>query len=702
MTTETEKPTDDESLHVKALKRFEAMQSHWGETYEQIEKDVLFGLNVDNAQWDDGKTYEPDKVKLVINRCEAEVDAIVNDMRSMRPAIDFSPVDDQGDVDTAEVLDGLARNTEQVSGASTAYDTAALTQVMGGLGFWRVSLGWVPGTFNQEPKIETVSDFTSVLIDELSVELDGHDMNDAFVFNDEMRIEDFEAEYPDAAPIDFKKDKSGWSTAKTVRIAEYFYKEKKKQTLHELADGTVLTDELKAQYESSALVSTMGPLQITRSRVEMVDAVKWCKLNGQEILEKTDWVGKHIPIVPVYGKMIIVNGERYISGLIKVLRDPQMMLNYSESANTEVIALQPKAPWVGYDSTIEGYEDIYKDANNKNYPFMPVKPVVQNGVLLPPPMRQSPAMPSMALMQMTQSSLQHVKSVTGKIYDEGQKTLGAESGKAIAAKDRKGEVASYHYIDNQSKSIRHTGIILGELYQRVYTGPQIKRIIGEDQTQKSVPINQNISDPVLKSKADKFKGIYDLNAGRYDVTVNVGASYASRRQEFVESMAALPPEMIAPCADIIVRNMDFAGAQEAADRIKKTLPPGLADDKQTPEQVALGQATQAVEMLKGKLMEMDKALQDKTRGEDQKHKIDLINADLKQEEINIKKFEASIKAMQAQAAANERLQPQDFTKIIQVITDLDARTADISTAFELLLNGDEGEPPQPSISGAIQ
>jgi hypothetical protein len=694
----TEKPTDDDALHKRAMERYEAMESHWAEPYEQISADINFLLNVDNAQWDDGRKYEPDKLKLVINRCEAEVDAVVNDMRAMRPAIDYSPVDDGADVDTAEILDGLARNTEQISGASTAYDTAALPQVAGGLGFLRVSLDWVPGTFDQEPRIEAVYDFSSVLIDELSVELDGHDMNDAFVVSHDMRIDDFKAKYPNASEIDFKRDKSGWCTEKTLRIAEYFYKERSQETIHLLADGTVLRDGQKTQYESSDLVGQLGPLQIVQSREDEVTLVKWCKLNGAEILEKTDWLGSYIPIVPVYGKMVMNKGKRHVSGLIKVLRDPQTLLNYWESAHTEVIALQPKAPWVAAEGQLEGYEDMWKDSNVKNYPALIYNPKTYDGQLAPPPMRQSPPMPSMAMVQQTQAALQHIKSVTGKIYDEGQKTLGAESGKAILAKDRKGEVAAFHYIDNQSKSIRMVGIILGELYPKVYSGARIKRILGEDGEHKNAPLNQPVQKPVLKPKGDKFKGIYDLGAGKYDVTVNVGPSFASRRQEFTESMiqlAAAVPQVMATCADIILRNMDFAGAEEAADRIKKTMPPGIADDEQTPEQIALGQATQAIELLKGKLMEMEKALQDKTRAEDQKHKVDLINADLKKQEVDIKAFEASIKAMQAQAATNERLQPQDWARIIQTITGLDERVNDITTAFELLLDGDEGETPQP-------
>lgn len=694
MTTETDKDGDDEIL-ATALKRYEEAHEEWSPFYEKISADIDFMLG--KGHWDDKREYEPDKLKLVINKCLSEVDAIVNEMRASRPSIDTSPADDGADVETSEILDGLIRNTQNVSNASTAYDTAALPQVAGGLGFARVDLRWIPGTFDQEARIVAVEDFTSVLMDKMTMALDGSDMRYGFVIREDMTEDEFKKQYPDATLVDFKNDKSGWCKEGHVRIAEYFYKETVTEKLHQLADGKVIRDkDLQGLPGRDAL-------NIVRSREEEVSLVKWCKINGQEILEKTDWLGKYIPLIPFYGRLVFNNGVRNISGLIDVLRDPQKMLNYWESSHTEVIALQPKAPLTGYDEVIEGYDEIYKNANTKNYPLLPGKAVVKNGVLLPLPMRQPPPQPSLGMLQQSQMALQHIKAVTGKVYDEGQKTLGSESGKALLAKERKTEVSNYHYIDNQAKSIQHIGVILVDLYQKIMSGPRIARILGNDDEEDKVPLNQPFArvngKRVPVKPGMKAEGIYRLDAGKYDVTVRVGPSYSSRRQEFTESMLQLAtalPQVMSVCADVIVRHMDFPGAREIADRLKKTLPPGIANDEQSPEQAALAQATQAIELLKGKMAQMDQQLQDKTRSEDQKHQIDMINANLKQEEINIKKFEASIKAMTAQAAANERMQPQDFAKIIQFITSLDERMSDMTSAFELLLDADEGDPSQPA------
>lgn len=692
----------DSDLHKEALEKYEEARSHWGEIYDQIEEDCTFALNIDNCQWEDGREYEKTKLKLAINKCESEIDAIVNEMRASKPAINTSPVDDKADVRTSEVLDDLIRNIEYVSDASTAYDTSAFAQVAGGLGFFRVTTEWVPGTFDQEPRIKAIQDFRSVLMDPLSSELDGSDQAYSFVTDKTLSKDDFSRKYPDAEHVSFDKMKSGWHDGKHVTIAEYFYKDTSYEKLYLVSMNgqlDVLRHSERADLEGrigygidnlgDAPDPMDGIIRIVDERKEEVNLVRWCKLNGNEILEKTDWLSQYIPIIPVYGKLVFNKGERHVSGLIKNLRDPQKLLNYWESSHTEIIALQPKSPYVGYDETVEDYREEWMDANNKAYPVLRVKPVVVQGQLLPPPMRQPPPQPSPAMQSQSMMALQHIKSVTGKVYDEGQKTLGSESGKALLAKERKADVSSFHYIDNQSKSIRHAGKILVDLIPKLYTKAKVLRVTGEDGEERQVPVNQRTQ---ITEKGKTFEGIYDLRVGKYDVSVNVGPSYSSRRQEAAESMIAMTqavPQLMSVAGDLIVKNMDWPGAQELADRLKKMLPPNLADDEKTPEQVALMQATQAIEVLKAKLAEQQKALEDKSRSEDMKHQIDLMKVQNDQRETEIKAFEAQIKAMEAEAKAKEQIPAEAFAQVINSIMEINAGLEDTQNALALILDDEQ-------------
>lgn len=686
--------TTDKDIHATALERYEDMSGAWSSVYNQMEEDIDFLLG--DTQWNDGRTYESDKVKLTVNKCPAFVNNVINEMRASRPAIKASPVDDKADPRTAEVLKGLIRNIETVSDASTAYDIAAFFQVTAGLGFIRVGLDWIPGTFDQEPKIESVDDFTSVLIDEMSVKIDGSDMRDAFVVRNDMAEDEFKRLYPDASPIDFEGNKSGWfSDQKTVRIAEYFYKELTEEEIHLLEDGTVIRDKQLKEYQET-LEAELGPLNITQSRMEEVELVKWCKLNGQEILEKTDWVGKYIPIVPVYGNYIRNNGERHIFGMIKNLKDVQRMYNYWKSAHAEIIALQPKTPYILAEGQDEGYEKDWKDANRKNRPYLLYNHVVKNGVPAAPPMRQPPPQPSQAMFQEALAASDDMKTITGQMYDEGSQTLGAESGRAILAKQRQADASSYHYIDNQSKAIRQVGKILIDIIPKVYNGPRIVRILGEDGEEENIRVNQLTE---IKEKGKTFQGIYDLNVGKYDVSVSVGPSFASKRQEAVESMmeaARINPAIMQIAGDLLLKNMDFPGAEEIAERIKKTMPPEIANDEQTPEQIALQQAGQAMEILKAKLAEQEQALDDKSRSENMKHQIDLMKVENDKRKTEIDAFEAQIKLMEAQAKVNEAIPPEAFGRVVETIMRLSEQLDDASGALEILLNDppDEQNSPQ--------
>ena len=689
-----------DDIHKIALERYEEAEAHWSTIYDKIDADLKFALNIDNAQWDDGHKYEPNKLKLVINQCESQADAIINDMRASKPSINTSPVDDDADPETSQILDGLIRNIEQTSDAATAYDTAAYPQVLGGLGFIRIGTEWIEGTFNQEPKIEPVHNIKSVLMDPLTTKFDGSDQRYCFVVDTGVTKEDFESEFPDAQPIDFNAMAKGWCSDKTITIAEYFYKDTSYETIYQLSlngeldilrgkDRKVLEEQLGYKLQKLEGQDPIdNVIRIVRERKERVDVIRWCKMNGHEILEQTEWLSRYIPVIPVYGKMFMVDGQREVSGIIKNMRDPQRLINLWESSHTETIAMQPKAPFMAYDRTIEGYEKLYEQANNKNFPVLPVRTIIENGILLPAPMRQPPQQPSPAMQSQSMMAMNHIKSVLGKIYDEGNKSLGSESGRAILAKERKADVASFHFIDNQSKSIRHAGRILIELIQKLYTEAMVMRITGEDGSEEEVEINQ---PTVEKKEGQEIKRIYRVNTGKYDVTVNVGPSYASKRQETVQLMlelARVMPQTMAAGADLLVQSIDGPNMDKLAKRLRKAM--GIEDEEASPEQMALQQASKAVEMLQGQLGEMEKRLQDKMRSENMDYDIERRKLQLDERKVSIDEFKARIDAMKAEQEAN--LNAGEVQQVTRAVLEQQAAIADISQALGILLDAEDGTP----------
>ena len=345
-------------------------------------------------------------------------------------------------------------------------------------------------------------------------------------------------------------------------------------------------------------------IKVIQERKTMLRKIKWFKINGLEILDRTEWLGNFIPIVPVYGDVLYIDGKKQIEGIIRHAKDPQRMYNYWASAETETIALAPRAPWIGAEGQFEGHEPQWKEANRRNIAFLQYKPKTIGGALLPPPTRNQWEPATQAITQARNLAGEDIKATTG-IYDA---TLGNHSneisGVAIQRRNHQSQTNIFHYGDNLTKSIRHAGRILIDLIPKVYTGPRAVRTIGADNTHKVVMVNK------IFQEAGKTK-IFNLGLGTYDVTVNTGPSFATKRQEAVQSMLDLTrslPQISQYVADLLVRNMDWPGATEIADRLKKLLPPGLAENEDDGQKPIPPEIQQQFQQLQNMVKQLSEAL----------------------------------------------------------------------------------------------
>ena len=389
----------------------------------------------------------------------------------------------------------------------------------------------------------------------------------------------------------------GWMQANSCRIAEYFMTAYEPGDIVLLSNGDVI---LKSQLPET-LPET---IKVIQERKTMLRKIKWFKINGLEILDRTEWLGNFIPIVPVYGDVLYIDGKKQIEGIIRHAKDPQRMYNYWASAETETIALAPRAPWIGAEGQFEGHEPQWKEANRRNIAFLQYKPKTIGGALLPPPTRNQWEPATQAITQARNLAGEDIKATTG-IYDA---TLGNHSneisGVAIQRRNHQSQTNIFHYGDNLTKSIRHAGRILIDLIPKVYTGPRAVRTIGADNTHKVVMVNK------IFQEAGKTK-IFNLGLGTYDVTVNTGPSFATKRQEAVQSMLDLTrslPQISQYVADLLVRNMDWPGATEIADRLKKLLPPGLAENEDDGQKPIPPEIQQQFQQLQNMVKQLSEAL----------------------------------------------------------------------------------------------
>ena len=259
-----------------------------------------------------------------------------------------------------------------------------------------------------------------------------------------------------------------------------------------------------------------------------------------------------------------------------------------------MLALAPKAPFIGYGGQFEGYENKWKTANTQNWPYLEVNPDVTDGAgsILPLPQRAQPPMASSGLLQAKAGAAEDIKATTGQYNASLGMSSNERSGKAILARQREGDVGTYHYGDNLARGVRHIARQLIDLIPKIYDTQRIARIIGEDGTTKMVKINPEQPQPVQKivdQTGVVIDKIYNPGVGKYDVVAVTGPGYATKRQEALEAMAQLlqgNPQLWAVAGDLFVKNMDWPGAQEMSKRFAKTIDPKILQDDDKPDRRA--------------------------------------------------------------------------------------------------------------------
>ena len=574
---------------------------------------------------------------LTINKLPQHVRQVTNEQRQNRPSPNVIPVDDDADIEVAEIFDGMIRHIEYMSDADVAYDTACDNQVTYGEGYIRILTEYCDETsFDQDIKIGRIRNSFSVYMDPTIQDPCGADAEWCFITEDILKA-DYERLYPNAMPVSSimvqgvgDQALSQWLSETTVRIAEYFYCDYKAETLNLYPDGTTTYQGTP----QDKMLRQMG-LKPTRQRKLQAKRIKWCKTNGYEIIEEREWAGAYIPVIRVIGNEWSIEGQLEISGLVRNAKDAQRMYNYWVSQEAEMLALAPKAPFIGYGGQFEGYEEKWKTANTQNYPYLEVNPDVTDGAgnILPLPQRAQPPMAQTGLIQAKMGASEDIKAATGQYNASLGMTSNERSGRAILARQREGDVGTYHYVDNLARAIRHVGRQLVDLIPKIYDTQRIARVIGVDGESKMVRLDPNQPEPVRKMVNEQgvvVAKIYNPGVGKYDVKVTTGPSYLTKRQESMDAMSQIlqgNPNLWAAAGDLFVKNMDWPGAQEMAQRLKKMIDPKLLQEDDDP---ALQAANQQIQAMQQQMEQMYNMLQNVGKSmEAQKLRIDEYNAETK-------------------------------------------------------------------------
>ena len=645
---------DDHDRLATMRSRFTMALSAYSDSREDELDDLRFMAGSPDNQWQwpadvlatrgsvQGQTINA-RPCLTINKLPQHVRQVTNEQRQNRPTGKVIPADDKADVAVAEIFDGMVRHIEYISDADVAYDTACDNQVTYGEGYIRLLTEYCrEDSFDQDLKIGRVRNSFSVYMDPTIQDPCGSDANWCFLTED-LTKEEYERMFPNASPVSSMMSQgvgdqslSQWLSEDTVRIAEYFYIEHKSAKLNlypdnvTAIDGTPQDKQLKLMFQK--------PI---RSRNVDKKQVKWLKTNGFEVLQEQDWAGKWIPVIRVVGNEWEVDGQLYVSGLVRNAKDAQRMYNYWVSQEAEMLALAPKAPFIGYGGQFEGYENQWKTANTTNWPYLEVNPDVTDGAgsALPLPQRAAPPLAQTGLIQAKMGASDDIKSTTGQ-YDS---SLGAasneRSGRAILAREKQGDTGTYHYVDNLSRAIRYVTRQLVDIIPKIYDTERVARIVGLDGEVGMVKVNPQQPEPV-KSIVDQtgivMEKVYNLSVGVYDVCVTTGPGYMTKRQDALDAMSMLlqsNPDLWKVAGDLFIKNMDWPGAQEMAARFAKIIDPKVMEgEDQSPE---MQQAKQQIEAMTQHMQQMEGMLK-------------RVEQSMEAQQLDIKRFDSEVKAYDAE------------------------------------------------------
>jgi hypothetical protein len=507
--------------------------SAWSDQMQRF--DVCMRM-ADGDQWEQEMVVArgESRPRVVVNLLEQHIQQVVNQQRQNRPGGKVSPVDNEADPDVAEVIEGLIRHIEYASNAFLAYDTAVQYCITGALGYFGIDIDFAgPDTLDQEIRVIRCADPKLWMIDPNSVDQDGGDAK-WFIELKRLSRDEFEELYPDAesSRTDFvlPSDYDDWLDKDGVWLANYWELRTKKRKLARVSSEgqsqDVFIDELDP--EDAEIIEQEAGRNLRQVDYPYIT----CYLtNGYEILDETPWPGTRIPRYPVYGNERYVQGQRKLKSLISDALEPQRMLNYHESLNVEAIALAPTPKWLMPEGADEGHEVDWTNPNKARNKVLHWRQTSWGETI--PPVWQVFEPKSQAMDMGSVRAQDYIERTTGQFESAlGNTDPKATSGKAIQALQSQSANATSHFSAALIPGLTRLYRDVIQVAPIVYQEGQMIQIIGPDQAKKVVQVGQQIGQKKI-----------DFKTGRYDVTVSVGPSQQSQRQEatdFAETLLQSP------------------------------------------------------------------------------------------------------------------------------------------------------------------
>jgi len=573
-----------ETIIQDALKNYELSRQAMKENMDKAREDLKFVIGdqwTDQAKKDRMKNNVQTRPMFTINKIPQFTKSVINEWRQTTPGIRVHPVDSRGDVAIAKTYEGLIRNIENNSKAEIIYDDTLQQAVDGGFGYFRITSDWVDDeSFDQHLLIKRIPNRFAVTLDHNAQEWNREDGQFAFV-EITMSKAEFERRYPDKSTDGFWSGTANypeWIQQDSTKIAEYFLKEPATKTMGLFSDGQAR--ELPKKDRNLFVEDLMKNLGLTlvRERTVKTHKIKWRKITAHDILEEKDWPGLYIPIIPCWGDVTNIEGVDHVSGVVRYMKDPSRIVNYAWSTAIETMADAPKEPVLVTGEQVADHLKYWERWQTENVKFLPYTAVPGAGK----PARLQSSNNAGSLLQMAAIASTELNDTTGRERASLGKPSNERSGVAITARAEQSQISTFNYSDNMNRAIAYAGQILVDMIPRIYDGSRIIRIL----TEKNVPVQIGINGALTQEQRDNNSKSVDLGVGKYDVMVQAGSAFATKRQEAVDTMVKLmgsDPQAAPVYRNLLLQNLDVEGAEDALAELteeKGEPPPGAGGPTQ--------------------------------------------------------------------------------------------------------------------------
>ena len=395
--------------------------------------------------------------------------------------------------------------------------------------------------------------------------------------------------------------------------------------------------------------------------------------------EDTEYKGPDIPVVLETAPSAMVDGVRVMFPLTHHVEEQQKASNFWQSDAIFDAATKPRHTWTSQEGAMINPDDWANSPSQAN------KSILYWTEGMPEPKPREAHEPPTAFLNMAAAALDSARVATNIYPDPAiQGKIDAPSGESVKQQRAGSGVANYQHTDAHYKAIKRGTRIHINLIAAYYNDDQVRESVGNDGSTSQVSLGPT-----------KISGVtnIDLESVKYMVTVDVGPSYATQREQSQDQWMEFAGKVNDPAANQLItywllKQSPLQGSEDVADMYLTTMPPNIQQAIQMKDQVA------GSEMDPQKLIQQ--IAQMKAEREQMMKHLEAANQALKNETEQLKSKSEELASRERIATEattaklhGQALEIQSAREIEQMRGDFQREIAEMKASLELLLQARE-------------